>query len=328
MGVFSLIMSEQLTKQRSLPIQKNGCFWNHQDEKPRRFLWDSVKMFFHSLKRRHAAPSIIAADWTHYEKPVLNSEKPIITWIGHSTFLIQIGGINIITDPIFGNASLFFPRIFPPGIKLQHLPPIHCVLISHNHRDHMDAASIRALHTFNPFFMVPAGNKSWFKSKSINSVHEFLWWEQYKINQILTITFLPSHHWSQRTIFDRNKTLWGSWLIEYYGFKIYFAGDTAYSDHFKEIGNEYDSIDVALMPIGPCKPESHMKHSHIDAQQAIQGFKELGGIHFIPMHWGTFYFGIDQFLEPIHILNEQWAIEKFDDPRKLQLLKIGQSIQF
>lgn len=325
-------MQENCSKQHSFPVTKKGCFWNNHQEKPHGFLLDSIKMFFQSWQRRRNAPALNPTDWTHEAKPIASSEKPLITWIGHSTFLIQIGGINILTDPIFGDVSWLFPRIFPPGIALAQLHSIDYVLISHNHHDHMHAQSVHNLKKFDPLFCVPFGNKKWFTSNKINGVKEALWWEKNEIrlaNGTLTITFLPAHHWSQRGIFDRNKTLWGSWLIEYNGFKIYFAGDTAYSNHFKEIGHEYGSIDIALMPVGPCNPRPHMRHSHIDAQEALKGFNDLAAHHFIPMHWGTFNFGIDHFAEPIDLLHKEWpTYQSKERQTALHVLKIGQSVQF
>ena len=120
-------------------------------------------------------------------------------------------------------------------------------------------------------------------------------------------TFLPAMHWSARGLFDRNKSLWGSWMIEYGQTKIYFAGDSAYSDHFATIADHFPDISLALMPIAPCEPTPWMRKSHLDAHQAVQAFTELQARHFIPMHWGTFAFGHDHFIGPVDRLNAAWS---------------------
>lgn len=245
-------------------------------------------------------------------EPVQRSEKPIITWIGHSTFLIQMNNINILTDPIFGDATSLFPRILQPGINLAQLPLIDYVILSHNHPDHMEAPSLLVLRDMHPgcTFLVPLGDKQWFDARDFTRVSEYTWWQDDSFplpdGQHIKFTFLPAFHWSQRGLFDKNKSLWGSWMIELGGKTIYFGGDTAYSRHFKSIGKEFERIDCAILPIGPCDPHKWMKFSHANAHGAYQGFKDLNAQHFIPMHWGTFYFGTDTFDTPMTLLKNVW----------------------
>ena len=282
-------------------------------------------MFFRSWYHRIGRKRPLAHEWvTNYSQNI--PSLPTITWIGHSTFLIQIDGITILTDPIFGDASFLFKRIFPPGIALDTVIPDY-ILLSHNHRDHMDATSLLQLRHHNPHILVPAGDKKWFVHRNFERVEEKTWWQSTTINHNksdLTFTFLPAHHWSQRSLFDRNKSLWGSWMIQYKGFTIYFAGDTAYSSHFTAIKREFPFIDVALMPIGPCEPRNSMAYSHMNAEQAGQAFIDLGAKNFIPMHWGTFYFGIDNFSQPLDRLFAWWQQQPQLDMKQLQILKIGQ----
>src|SRR3972149_7418626 len=224
------------------------------------------KDFFDTVfKREH---------WIINEKAIESSIEPIITWIGHATFLIQIGGVNILVDPVFSDFSRLFPRMVQPSIALHNLPTIDFILISHNHPDHMDEASLLALKAQNPTVLVPLGDKAWFDKRGFVNVVEMNWWEHalhkdHKKKHDLSFSFLPAAHWSGRGLFDINKSLWGSWLIEYRGFKIYFAGDTAYSDHFNLIGRHYPSIDIALMPIGPNEPKHMMKDAHVSTHEAL-----------------------------------------------------------
>lgn len=313
------------------PHVKKGRYYNHPEEQHEGFLWRSMQMFARSFYQRMKRS--LSNDYGHWfvpSVPAARSYEPSISWIGHATFLIQIGGINILTDPIFGNASLLFPRIFAPGIACNSLPSLDAIIISHNHRDHMDEQSLLQLRHHNAQLLIPEGDQGWFAKQRI--AHTPLhWWQQVHIKndrqEDITFTFLPAYHWSQRGMFDRNRSLWGSWMIEYNNFRIYFAGDTAYSSHFSAINKEFNTIHVALMPIGPCEPREWMKHSHVNAHEAVQGFLDLNAHHFVPMHWGTFYFGIDSFLCPINQLEQRWQ-QVNDISKQLQIMKIGQSVQF
>jgi L-ascorbate metabolism protein UlaG (beta-lactamase superfamily) len=246
--------------------------------------------------------------------------------------LIQIGNLNIITDPIFGDASFFYPRILPPGIILEDLPKIDVVLLSHNHRDHMDAKSLLALknRSQETTFLVPKGDKAWFDKRNFEHCSEYTWWDYTSVESPsqcgqVTFSFLPAVHWSQRGLFDKNRSLWGSWLIEWGSQTIYFAGDTAYSQHFEIIAQECSAITTALMPIGPCDPEPHMRKNHVNAQEAVKGFIDLQAQQFVPMHWGTFQFGTDLFDTPINRLQTWWQQQEMLD-RVLHIPKAGQII--
>ena len=312
-----------------VPHQRAKKYYNYHNEKFHGFFLNSIAMFCRSLYYRARSKKPIQQDWA-IEYNHVSSLTPTITWIGHSTFLIELDGITILTDPIFGNASLLFKRIFPPGIPLEKLKSIDYILLSHNHRDHMDARSLLQLRHHNPQVMVPLGDKKWFDRRAFRLVQEKNWWESSTFmhnGNALKLTFLPAHHWSQRSVFDRNKSLWGSWMIEYKDYTIYFAGDTAYAAHFKKIKAAFSPIDIALMPIGPCEPRKWMKEAHISAEQAGEAFLELGAKQFIPMHWGTFYFGIDALHQPLEQLQTWWKEQKQVSKEQLQLLKIGQRWQ-
>jgi len=292
--------------------------------------------------------------WCKPCKPLAKSQEPCITWIGHATILIQIGGVNILTDPIYAkNLSIFYPRVQSPGVAFEDLPPIHYVLISHNHADHLDWPTIANLvkrqKDSPPIMLVPQGVKKSIikKCKYKNNkekVREFLWYKKFEdIKSSVVFTFLPAYHSSgrnplsllshQKAIFaDPNRTAWGSWLIECNEFKIYFAGDTGYQKHFKDIaryikknslenGNKNNTIDIALLPISPEEPRKSMKKArHMGSKEALQAYYDLEANIFIPIHWGTFQLGKDTFLGPIKNL------KKFAEKDKLEIVNKFESV--
>lgn len=283
-----------------------GRYANNPDEH-HHHIADSLRVFW-ATKTSHApyyAHTDELKEWTTQPTIVERSQTPRVTWIGHATFLIQIEGLNIITDPIFYNLSVLYPRNTAPGIAPEQLPHIDIILISHNHYDHTDAASLRFVQRRdNPTCLVPAGNKSLLESFGFNHVIECTWGDACRIETSqTTISFLPAHHWSNRSPFDINKSLWGSWLIRSHTSTIYFAGDSSYGTHFAHIAHHMGPIDIALLPIGPNEPHYALKHEHMNAQEALQAFIDLQANAFIPMHWGTFRLGTDSFIDPINALN-------------------------
>lgn len=341
----TLLPTYNIYTERLLPHQENNCFYNAAGEQTTHNTHWGKEIWLYTVGVLQRAFSMDSRN-PHFSdkdswidqtsKMIPNSDQPYITWIGHSTFLIQVGGLNIITDPIFGNAlSLLYNRILPPGIPLDKLPDIDLVLVSHNHHDHTHKPSLQQLNKDHaPHYFVPQNSKKWYKQNGMHTVTEHMWWDSYEITtpteKKITITFLPAHHWSQRRFFydrDKNHTLWGSWMIEYDGKRIYFAGDTAYGDHFKDIQQEFGSIDVALLPIGPCERRCWMHATHMGAEEAGQAILDLNAQHLIPMHWGTFYFGIDHFTTPIERLALWWGTHHETTNKKtLHLAKMGKTI--
>lgn len=315
-------------KHRFYPPLHNGRFSNIEEKAHSpTFLMSCymfLKFYFNRQKRVFHKKS-----WIATEAPVWNSSKTSVVWIGHATFIIQIGGLTILTDPVFSDISFFCKRITPPGLPLTELPKIDLVLISHNHWDHLDLRTLRILSQKHaPLILVPIGDKKHLENKKIPNVKEYTWWEQENIGGV-ECSFLPSHHWSQRSLFDKNRSLWGSWMIRSGDTCIYFAGDTAYSSHFSAIAQEFPLITLALMPIGPCEPKEWMRSSHVTAEEAVQGFQDLKARHFIPMHWGTFHFGTDDTIAPLERLSQEWERQQVSQAeRTLHLVKLGEQRLF
>ncbi len=208
-----------------------------------------------------------------FVEPALNrinapySTQIQLTWIGHATFLIQVEGFNILTDPMFSKRSspVSFAgpeRVARPGIKFEDLPEIHAVVISHNHYDHLDAPTIERLGN-KPKYFVPLGLAKWFDKKKIDNVVELDWWQS---QQFYGLNFhsVPIQHFSGRSFSDRNETLWSGWVIENKLGNIFFAGDTGYSPDFLEIGKRFGPIKVAMIPIGAYMPRWFMSPVHLD----------------------------------------------------------------
>jgi len=237
-----------------------------------------------------------------------NTDRATLTWIGHATFLIQFSGLNILTDPHFsGRASPVSwagpKRVVPPAMEITNLPEIDAVIISHDHYDALDRPSIEALARHNrtrPLtFVVPLGLKSWFDGVPLGTsrVVELDWGQSHTIKSV-TFTAEPSQHWSKRSFFDAFQRLWASWVIEGDGNRIFFAGDTGYADHFKQIGNEYGQFELALLPIGAYEPRWFMKPYHVNPDESARIHIDVRSQYSVAMHWGTFILTDEPLDEP------------------------------
>lgn len=241
--------------------------------------------------------------------PYQPNKGPKITFIGHSTFLIETKQLNILTDPVYSNRASPIPflgpkRISAPGILLNNLPKIDVVVISHNHYDHMDISTLKKLkQKFNPEFIVPIGNAVILKKSGIHRVIELDWWQKTTIKSAI-ITLLPAKHSSQRSWFDYNKSLWGSYGIKVGSEKIFFAGDTAYEKHFKAIRKKWGKPDLALIPIGAYQPREILKDYHLNPEDAVQSHIDLNSHKSVGMHWGTFQLSSEHVQQPLIDLNQ------------------------
>ena len=237
-----------------------------------------------------------------------------VTFVGHATFLIRTSGLTILTDPVWSDRAspvrwVGPERVTKPGVELDSLPAVDVVLISHNHYDHLDRKTLKALEKrFSPLVLVPVGDKKRVQSFGIKNVQELDWWESVEVNESTTITFTPQQHGSGRGLFDRNKSLWGSFFIRQGERSLYFGGDGGYSTHFADIKERLGSPDIALLGIGSYKPEFFMKPIHTSPYEAVIAHKDLGAKQSIGMHFGTFQMSSEGFEEPVQDLKT--AIEK------------------
>ncbi len=236
-----------------------------------------------------------------------------VTWVGHASFILQVGGRTLLTDPVWSKSLAGgIKRLVDPGVPFEALPAIDGVLISHNHYDHMDKRTLLRLPRDTPMF-VPVGNGGWFRRHGFLDVTELDWWLDAALGN-LRIELVPAHHWSRRGLLDANHGLWGGWVVtDGNGRKVYFAGDTAYGTAFQEIGKRHRTIDVALLPVGAYAPREHNGGVHCDPEEAVQAFKDLGAKAMVPMHWGTFRLSPEPVLEPIEWTRRAWAEAKLPE---------------
>ncbi|PID24659.1 MBL fold metallo-hydrolase [Sporosarcina sp. P7] len=256
------------------------------------------------------------------EKLAINRSKASITWIGHATCLIQINGLNIITDPVWAKRMGFQKRLTEPGVALVELPEIDVVIISHGHYDHLDFGTIRHLKG-NPSYFFPVGLRSKFQIRGFKKVIEAEWFDSF-VFESTKFTFVPAQHWTKRTMTDTNTSHWGGWIIESAEQSIYFVGDTGYFRGFQEIAKKF-TIDTVLMPIGAYEPEWFMKESHLTPEDAVKGFLDLAGKTFIPIHYGAYHLADDTGPEAVERLNAEWRRLQLDENRLKKLL-IGETL--
>lgn len=262
-----------------------------------------------------------------------NDSAITLTWIGHATLLLQVGGVNILTDPHFTERasplSIWGPkRKVPPALSLAQLPRIHVVLISHNHYDHLDRPTLVALSRQPggpPMYFVPLGMKDWLEGEGITTVVQQDWWE-YTDYMGLRVHQVPAQHFSARSPFDRDEQLWGGFVVEHPAIRFYFAGDTGYSQDFRDIGERLGPMDLAAISIGSYEPRWFMKVMHINPAEALRIHNDVRARYSVAIHWGTFEMTDEAIDEPPRALGRALA-EAGIPPERFFLMKHGETRQ-
>jgi L-ascorbate metabolism protein UlaG (beta-lactamase superfamily) len=296
-------------------------------EQPRR----SFASFIFARLRRDPK---IWSPWPAYIEnkpyPAPTGDAPTITFIGHSSFLIRLPGLNVLTDPVFSKrcspTQLAGPkRVRAPGLALENLPQIDLILLSHNHYDHMDLISLRKIHRKNPSVKIVTslGNASYLAKKGIPGAVELDWWQSHT-DKTTKITATPARHFAARGLYDRNETLWCGFLLEHAGQKIYAAGDTGYTKFFKEIRARLGAPDLALLPIGAYEPRWFMGPVHMNPADAVQAFQDLQPRLAIGKHFGTFQLTAEPYDAPLKDLATAKLAAQIPDA-SFTTLDIGQS---
>ncbi|MGH7537225.1 MAG: MBL fold metallo-hydrolase [Gemmatimonadales bacterium] len=239
--------------------------------------------------------------------PHAPADQLTITWVGHATFLIQIGELNLLTDPMWSQRASPLPWIGPkrwvaPGVSFDDLPAIDAVFLSHDHYDHLDDRSVCRLEARNPGarWFVPLGLGVFLRRRGVHDITELDWWQEATLGP-LSVGCTPAQHFSGRTPWGRNRTLWCGWSVAAPGKRIFFAGDTGYHPEFASIAARFGPFDVVLLPIGAYEPRWFMQLVHMDPEEAVRAFQDVRrgsaeGRHsgadrpgrMVPMHWGTF----------------------------------------
>lgn len=318
---------------------KTGKGYKNPYEKTLRrsfFHWLFFVMGFYEDK--NPRPNIPA----HFQYPQVDQKvdpnQPKITWVNHSTFLIEVNGLKILTDPIWSKRCSPFQFIGPkrnhaPGILLERLPKIDLILISHNHYDHLDKPTVKKLHKKFPdiSWISPKGTTKWFNRLGIKNVMEFDWWDQKKLdNYALSITAVPAQHFSGRHPFDVNKTPWLGYILEFqkHNKTLYFAGDTGYNNiHFNEIGEKFKSIDLSIIPIGAYTPKKFMHSVHTSPHEAVHIHREVNSKLSVGSHFLTFPLSKEKKGQPPYDL--YLAMEEAElDHNTFRVLQPGQTINW
>mmetsp|Transcript_64458 Transcript_64458/g.152466 ORF Transcript_64458/g.152466 Transcript_64458/m.152466 type:complete len:412 (+) Transcript_64458:3-1238(+) len=295
------------------------------------------------LNRNH--PPIPREDEFDRYFPVLAVEPGTLTdaplddiqtvWIGHATFLIQMNGCNILTDPVWSQrcspVSFMGPkRIRKVPIEIARLPPIHLVAISHNHFDHLDMPTIEALERFRPQYLVPLGLRETLPISARPRTHEFDWWQSLSFLGT-DCTLVPAQHWSTRTgLADHNRSLWGGWVFsaQLAGGRqsVFFSGDTGYCPAFREIGDRLGPFDLAILPLGAYCPRDVMRQQHCDPEESVKIHVELRSKLSIGMHWGTFVLSNEPVFDPPRRLKAA-LMEADIDEEEFVVLRLGHVLQ-
>ncbi len=316
------------------PHHTHNGFRNSYLSKDNTF-WDFLKWRWDVFFKKRPGPESYQFEMAENDLRFLrdNKHETTMTWIGHATVLLQLGGKNILTDPLFSQRASPVQwagpkRVVPPGISMENLPPIHMVFISHDHYDALDEPSV--LQLFNrqggkdTIFFVPLGLKKWFSKRGIARVVEMDWWEN-KVLENFSITAVPVQHWSKRNLLSKNRTLWAGWVIEAHDFRFFFSGDSGYCPHFNQIGKKFGKIDLAAIPIGAYEPRWFMAKYHISPEESVKVHQDIRASKSVGIHWGTFMLTDEPLDEPPERLAR--AAEKAGlDQDEFIVLKHGQTI--
>jgi L-ascorbate metabolism protein UlaG (beta-lactamase superfamily) len=263
--------------------------------------------------------------------PALDGAVAVVTFIGHSTFLIQTSAGNILTDPMYsqraGPLNAIGPRrVRQPAVRFDDLPPISTVLLSHNHYDHCDLHTLGMLaDRFDPHVVTPLANGRLVRSSGIRRVEELDWWQSAR-SVALPITLTPARHFSARTPLDRNRALWGGFMLVVGRTRIFFAGDTAYSTLFGDVRERFGPVDLALLPIGAYEPRWFMQLVHMNPAEAVQAHVDLAAAESVGMHFGTFQLTSEGIDEPLRALDDARRARNIA-PSAFRTLQFGESLR-
>jgi N-acyl-phosphatidylethanolamine-hydrolysing phospholipase D len=264
--------------------------------------------------------------------PTAGAAELRVTWVGHSTFLIQIGGYNLLTDPHWSLRSspvqwLGPARVTPPAVSFDALPPIHAILLSHDHYDHLDSSTIRRIAGAHPAarWFAPIGHAAYLRALGAQHAADLDWWQTAELGNALILEALPVQHWTRRIGSGINQRLWCSWSIRSGSHHVY-AGDSGYCPAFAEIAARSAPIDVALLPIGAYEPRWFMEPAHMNPEDSVRAFLDLRARHFVAMHWGTFILTDEPALEPAERIRAAWR-ERSLAADRLHVLAFGETLQ-
>jgi N-acyl-phosphatidylethanolamine-hydrolysing phospholipase D len=266
-------------------------------------------------------------------RPRASEGEVRVTWIGHASFLVQAGGLNLLTDPVWSKRASPSQRIGParfqpPGVPFDELPQIDAVLLSHDHYDHLDEGTVERLRDrfgLGVRWITPLGYRAWFGARNVD-VHEMDWWDETDVGGV-RVTCAPCQHWTRRRLREFNDRLWASYALRLPdGWRLYFGADSGYFGGYAEIGRRLGHFDAVLMPIGAYEPRWFMRPAHMNPEEAVQAYRDMGGRGaFIAMHWGTFRLTDEDPLEPPVRARAAWKAAGLPE-RDLHILRHGETL--
>ena len=328
-----VIKPDAYMKNESLPTirsdwqgnpMKDGRFTNVGPD-PQRSMWKVLKWKLSPNPQKEEKEQDTWRPTVRQLAELFPGTGDMIVWLGHATFALRLNGTTFLTDPIFFKVP-FTPREVGLPLEPDKIRGVDYVLLSHGHMDHADKESLQLLARHNDFTLLaplklPELVRDWLPELK---TQEAGWYQQYQLPvDSVKVFLLPAYHWYKRGLFDDDKYLWGSFLIQTPSTTIYISGDTGYEAHFKEIARLFPDIDIAIMGVGAYKPVYVMQASHLNPLEALQGFHDLGAKMFIPMHYGTYDLSDEPLGEPVRLLREQEQQGQIKG--KLKMLDIGEA---
>ena len=308
------------------PVSSNGRFFHpgYPFELKWSYIlkWQSMPNPYREQKKRDTWQAPVVKD-----DSFLRHGRNVMVWLGHASFFIRLNGVNILIDPVFGKLSPFMPRHsglpVPPGT----FKNLHLILVTHDHRDHCDAQSLRLLAQNNPKAQFVTGLnmapllRPWTNGHRITGMG---WFQQFELEDAgLKITYLPTRHWCRRWFTDTNRRLWGAFMLQTQDVTVYFGSDSGYGSHFQQTAELFPQIDYAILGIGAFSPEWFMHSNHMSPHDAFRAFRDLGAGKLVPMHYGTFDLSDEPLGEPLRLMQEIARREKAT--REMEFLKIGEN---
>ncbi len=308
----------------SQPVVEDGRFHNPDGTEPRG-LGDLLRWRLSRTRSPDGAPAPrVKPDLERLSRPPGPGEGARLTWLGHSSFLVQLDGVSLLLDPALQEGigpGAVVRRKVAPGIPVEKLPHVDACLISHDHYDHLDLPTLQKVRC-----LVVAGlgqEKLFWKARLLYA--PLGWWRSTPIGGV-TVTFVPARHFSQRSLADRGKSLWGGFVIQGSSATLYHAGDSGYFSGFAEIGRAFPGIDAAMLPIGAYEPRWFMRGMHMDPDEALRAFQDLGAGLFVAMHWGTFRQTGEPLAEPPRRLEAERS-KRAIPPERVRVLAVGESLE-
>ncbi|HEV3260735.1 MAG TPA: MBL fold metallo-hydrolase [Gemmataceae bacterium] len=294
-------------------------------------LWQMLRWL--ATRRKQRWPKWVEDEPASGPPDAVGAGELALTFVNHSTFLIQTDVLNVLTDPVWSErvSPLRWAgprRVRAPGVAFEKLPPIQLVLVSHSHYDHMDLATLRRLERrFRPLFLTGLGNGRLLSSRGLGRVEELDWWHSFRTESGVEVTMTPARHFSRRGLLDTNRSLWGGFLLRDAGRKVYFAGDSGYGPHFAEVGRRFGGVDVALLPIGAYEPRWFMRPHHVNPEEAVRVHLDLRSRQSVAMHFGTFQLTDEPIDEPVRALGDALARHCVPE-RDFRVPRFGETILF